>query len=65
MSERKPARGVFAQAIEPHVDALYGLAMRLARNTADAEDLVAETVTKAWQAFDTLDDLAAAVAYRL
>jgi RNA polymerase sigma-70 factor (ECF subfamily) len=55
-TERNFAKRDFTLAIEPHIDALYGLAMRLARNEADAEDLVAETVTKAWQAFDTLDD---------
>ena len=56
MPEREAARQNFASAIEAQIDALYGLALRLARNEADAEDLVAETVTKAWAAIDTLDD---------
>jgi RNA polymerase sigma-70 factor (ECF subfamily) len=56
MTERDAAKRDFTLAIEPHIDALYGLAMRLARNEADAEDLVAETVTKAWLAIETLVD---------
>jgi RNA polymerase sigma-70 factor (ECF subfamily) len=56
MTERSAARREFTQAVEEQTDALYGLAMRLVRNRADAEDLVAETVTKAWLAIDTLDD---------
>lgn len=38
------------------LDALYGAAMRLARNRADAEDLVAETVVKALSNCDSLKD---------
>jgi RNA polymerase sigma-70 factor (ECF subfamily) len=56
MTERDAAKRDFTLAIGEHIDGLYGLAMRLARNDADAEDLVAETVTKAWLAIDTLDD---------
>jgi len=33
---------------------LQGVAMRLTRNEADAEDLVAETITRAWRARDSL-----------
>lgn len=46
----------FTRAIEEQLDALYGLALRLVKNDADAEDLVAETVTKAWLAIDTLEN---------
>jgi len=35
---------------------LYGTARRLARNPTDAEDLIAETVAKAWTRFDSLHD---------
>lgn len=34
---------------------LLGVARRLTRNDADAEDLVAETVVRAWRALDTLE----------
>jgi len=56
MTERETARRQFSQAVEAQIDALYGLALRLVRNEADAEDLVAEAVTKAWSAIDTLED---------
>jgi RNA polymerase sigma-70 factor (ECF subfamily) len=46
----------FGQAVEEALDSLYGLALRLTRNETDAEDLVAESVAKAWSAIDTLDD---------
>ena len=46
----------FTQSIEVNLDALYGAAMRLTRSRADAEDLVAETVTRAWSALDSLKD---------
>lgn len=38
------------------MDPLYGVALRLTRNGADAEDLVAETVAKAWSAIGSLQD---------
>ena len=38
------------------MDALYGTALRLTGTGADAEDLVADTVSKAWSAVDTLQD---------
>lgn len=37
---------------------LYALALRLTRNEADAEDLVADSVVKAWSAIGTLEDRA-------
>ena len=56
MTEQEAARRDFTRAIEAQIDALYGLALRLVRNEADAEDLVAEAVTKAWSSIGTLDD---------
>lgn len=57
MTKQKAVRHDFCQITEAHVDALYGFALRLTRNEADADDLVAETITKAWAAIDKLDDL--------
>ena len=49
-------KAFFGRGIEDNIDALYSVALRLARSGADAEDLVAETVAKAWSAIDTLSD---------
>jgi RNA polymerase sigma-70 factor (ECF subfamily) len=49
-------RAFFATEIERLTGRLYGTALRLARNAADAEDLVAETVAKAWAALPGLED---------
>lgn len=46
----------FSIGIQENLDALYGVALRLTRSNADAEDLVADTVTKAWSAFGSLAD---------
>lgn len=50
------AKTWFGQNIEGCLDSLYGLAMRLTRNSAEAEDLVSESVAKAWSAIGTLKD---------
>lgn len=52
------ARAFFAAEIERLMDRLYGAALRLTRNRCDAEDLVSETVVKAWAAFGQLEDRA-------
>ncbi len=36
----------FSENIEEHLDKLYGAALRLTKVPSNAEDLVAETVTK-------------------
>lgn len=36
-----------------YLDQLYGAAMRMTRNPADAEDLVQETYARAFAAFDS------------
>jgi RNA polymerase sigma-70 factor (ECF subfamily) len=46
----------FALQIERLTDRLYGTALRLTRNADDAEDLVAETVVKAWARLAELRD---------
>ena len=38
------------------MDSLFSVAFRLTRNNADAEDLVAESVAKAWAAVGKLED---------
>lgn len=40
----------------PYLDQLYGAAMRMTRNPADAEDLVQETFVKAFSAFSSYTD---------
>lgn len=56
MTGGEDAKAHFSRAIEETMDALYTVALRLTRNGADAEDLVAETVAKAWAAFSQLED---------
>jgi RNA polymerase sigma-70 factor (ECF subfamily) len=46
----------FAQQVERLTDRLYGTALRLTRNAEDAEDLVADTVVKAWAKLGELRD---------
>lgn len=53
--ERCP-RQFFASEVDRLMDRLYGTALRLAREPADAEDLVSEALTKAWSRLDTLHD---------
>ena len=49
-------KAFFGAGVEQHIDALYSVALRLTNKGADAEDLVAETVAKAWGSIGTLDD---------
>lgn len=49
-------RAWFGDRVEDLLPELYGRAVRLCRQRADAEDLVAETVAKAWGAVASLDD---------
>lgn len=53
MSTASEAQQRFAQEALPLLDQLYGGALRMTRNPADAEDLVQETYMKAYQAFDS------------
>jgi len=49
MFRRRPPAGpdTFSDEVLQHLESLYGTAMRLTRNKADAEDLVQDTVVKA------------------
>jgi RNA polymerase sigma-70 factor (ECF subfamily) len=49
-------KAFFTAQIEAELDHFFCAAMRLTRNRNDAEDLVAESITKAWSAFDSLQD---------
>jgi RNA polymerase sigma-70 factor (ECF subfamily) len=50
-TEQRAAR--FERDAMPLIDQLYGAALRMTRNPADAEDLVQETFLKAYSAFGT------------
>ena len=47
---------IFANHVEECMGALYRVANRLTGNPADAEDLVASAIIKAWEAFHSLDE---------
>jgi RNA polymerase sigma-70 factor (ECF subfamily) len=46
----------FERDAMPYVGQLYAAAMRMTRNPADAEDLVQETMLKAYRAYDTFTE---------
>lgn len=45
----------FEEDVIPLLGPMYGVALRLTRNAADAEDLVAQTVERAWKAFGSFE----------
>ena len=56
MSAQQQLKDWFEQEVTGLLDDLYGAALRFAKNTADAEDLVGETVAKAYASVHTLND---------
>ena len=48
--------GFFERSITALMDRMYGTAMCFTRNTSDAEDLIAESLEKAWHNLDSLED---------
>ncbi len=51
-SERK----AYQEEAVPHIDALYGTALRLTKSESDAEDLIQETMLKAFRYFDKYEN---------
>ncbi|HKF30001.1 MAG TPA: sigma-70 family RNA polymerase sigma factor [Candidatus Binataceae bacterium] len=45
-------RKLFEAEALPHLDSVYAMAVRLVRNADDANDLLQETVLRAWRFFD-------------
>lgn len=57
VDDRETTRGQwFGEQIEALLPDLYGAALRFEKNEADAQDLVAEAVAKAWLHLDALRD---------
>jgi RNA polymerase sigma-70 factor (ECF subfamily) len=56
MTANKEMKTWFSQEIENLLDVLFGVAVRLTRNEADAEDLVAESVSLAWSRIGSLTE---------
>src|SRR5690606_437832 len=49
-------QATFAEQAMPYMDSLYGAAMRMTRNRADAEDLVQETYLRAYRGFGGFEE---------
>src|SRR5687768_13306176 len=49
---QSPDPSTFAAEVLTHLESLYGTAMRLTRNKADAEDLVQDTLVRAFRSAD-------------
>jgi RNA polymerase sigma-70 factor (ECF subfamily) len=49
------AKQRFQEEALPMLDSLYGAALRMTRNPSDAEDLVQETMLRAYRAFDRFE----------
>jgi RNA polymerase sigma-70 factor (ECF subfamily) len=54
LTQRKQRKQFEEQAV-PHADALYGTALRLTRNPRDAEDLVQDTMLRAYRFWHTFE----------
>ncbi len=54
---------IFEEDLLPHLDALYGLAMRLTRDADDAADLLQDTALRAFERFGQLRERGAARAW--
>jgi RNA polymerase sigma-70 factor, ECF subfamily len=54
-ARRDPLRDAFDAEVLPHLDSLFANAMRLTHSHSDAEDLVQETVLRAFRFFDRFE----------
>ena len=54
-ARRDPVRQEFDAEVLPHLDALFANALRLTRSRPDAEDLVQETVLRAFRFFERFE----------
>jgi RNA polymerase sigma-70 factor (ECF subfamily) len=57
MNEINNNKAIFSSCIEEHMSSLFQFALKLTKNVTDAEDLVAESVAKAWKAFASLENI--------
>ncbi len=59
MTARRPSsaekRKLFETEALPHLDAVYTMAVRLVHNPDDANDLLQETILRAWRFFDQFE----------
>ncbi len=55
LARKSNRRQEFERVALPHLDALHAAAYRLARNPRDAEDLVQETLLRAYRFWDTFE----------
>lgn len=56
MSTLEPDKQRFETDVTRMMDRLYGAALRFTRNRADAEDLLGDSLAKAWKNYATLQD---------
>lgn len=54
-SEIAAARRIFEAEVRPHLDSLYSTALRLTRSPVDAEDLVQDTLVRAYRFYDRFE----------
>ena len=50
------SRRQFERTLAPHLDELYGSAMRLTRSPADADDVLQEAMARAWAFWDRFQE---------
>jgi RNA polymerase sigma-70 factor, ECF subfamily len=53
--KRNPSKSDFEREAMPHMPALYAAAVRMARNERDAEDMVQDTMLRAYRFFDSFE----------